>query len=122
MIRTSAWKGEFLYETAENEQGGFDLEVTRLLGTAYYDFPNTFELGGFQGLRPYGGIGAGLANIDNGNGNDEVELTAHGESESQAYNTKFRFGARFARFLYDLDGAGDDLWVTQLRAGFRYSF
>ena len=70
-------ESELLYEEAENEQGGFELKITRLLGTAYYDFPSTSILR--LDSRVYGGIGGGVANLDNGNGGDEIEFTAHGE-------------------------------------------
>ncbi len=114
-------EGEFLYESAENKQGGFDLEITRLLGTAYYDFaPN--ELLRIPS-RPYAGAGAGLANLDNGNGDDELELTVHGEvgiSVPISGNLELVPGVRVS--YTTLDGGGDDVWVTQLRAGFRYAF
>ncbi len=114
-------EGEFLYESAENEQGGFELEITRLLGTAYYDFaPN--ELLRIPS-RPYAGAGAGLANLDNGNGDDELEFTAHGEvglSLPISGGLELVPGVRVS--YTTLDGGGDDVWVTQLRAGFRYGF
>ena len=54
---------------------------------------------------------------------DDTEITLHGEvgvSAPIAGNLELVPGIRIS--YTTLDGGGDDLWVTQLRAGIRYSF
>lgn len=114
-------EGEILYESADVDGSSADIDVIRLLGTAYYDLSTSFGLLGINGIRPYGGIGGGVANVDFGN--DDTELTVHGEvgvSAPIAGNLEFVPGVRVS--YTSLDGGGDDLWVTQIRAGVRYSF
>lgn len=114
-------EAELLYESADIDNSNADVEVTRFLASAYFDL-NGFDMLGLSGIRPYGGIGGGLANVDIGV-DDDTEITLHGEvgvSAPIAGNLELVPGIRIS--YTTLDGGGDDLWVTQLRAGIRYSF
>lgn len=114
-------EGELLYEFADFENSSSDIGVLRFLGSAYYDF-NAFNVMGLSGVRPYAGAGGGLANVDAG-GNDEIEFTVHGDLGLSAPIGNQLDLVPGVRLSYTtLDGGGDDLWVTQLRVGLRYSF
>ncbi len=113
-------EGELLYEFADIDDSNADIEVTRFLGSAYYDFA-PLTLLGQAGIRPYMGAGGGFANVDVID--DDVELTVHGgvgASVPMASNFELVPGVRLS--YTTLDGGGDDLWVTQFRVGMRYSF
>jgi hypothetical protein len=113
-------EGELLYESAEIDGSSADLEVTRFLGSAFYDFAPV-SLMGARGARPYLGAGGGLANVDGGD--DDIELTFHGEvGVSAPLGPQLNLVPGVRLSYTTLDGGGDDLWVTQLRVGLRYSF
>ncbi len=115
-------EAELLYESADIDNSIFDLEVFRATVSGYFDF-NAINMGG-AALSPYIGAGFGFANIEIID--DETELTWHAEggvSVPIANNLDFVPGFRFEYIFLDENGIDDDsLWVTQLRAGVRYSF
>lgn len=114
-------EGEILYEFADINGSSADANVLRFLGTVYYDF-NAVNLMGANGIRPYVGAGAGIANVEIGRFNN-TEFDLHGDlglSVPIAEKLEFVPGLRLS--YSTLDGNGDDLVVTNIRAGVRYSF
>jgi opacity protein-like surface antigen len=117
-FRTEA---EWLFESADIDDSTAEIEVIRGTISGYYDLAPT-RLAGFSNVRPYVGGGAGLANVEIVD--DENELTWHAEAGLSVPvfdRVEFVPGIRFEYTFLD-DGAEDDLWITQLRAGLRYNF
>jgi opacity protein-like surface antigen len=118
-------EGEWLFESADVDDSNGDVEVIRLTASGYYDFASTAMLG-FSNLTPYLGGGAGVAFVEAGS-DDSNELTFHGEaglSVPIAGQIDFVPAIRLEYIFLDEDefGTDSDLWITQLRAGVRYSF
>lgn len=116
-------EAEWLFEAADIDDSSEEAEVIRGTIGAYYDMAPT-SLMGLSNLTPYVGGGAGFANVEAGN-DDENELTFHAEAGlSMPISDKLDFvpGVRFEYIFLDDDDFDDDLWITQLRAGLRYSF
>ncbi len=99
-----------------------DIEVIRGTISGFYDF-SPMSMGGYA-LSPYAGGGFGFANVEIND--DENELTWHAEagvSVPIVDNLEFVPGVRFEYIFIDENGIDDDsIWITQLRAGVRYSF
>ncbi len=115
-------EAEWLFESADIDDSSEEAEVIRGTVGAYYDFARTAMMG-FD-VTPYAGGGAGVANVDAGD-DDENEFTFHAEgglSVPITGNIDFVPGIRFEYIFLDDDDFDDDLWITQLRAGVRYSF
>ena len=115
-------EAEWLFESADIDDSSDELEVIRGTVNGYYDFAQTTMFG--YETTPYAGGGAGIANVDGG-GDDENEFTFHlegGLSVPITGNFDFVPGVRFEYIFLDDDDFDDDLWITQLRAGIRYSF
>lgn len=115
-------EAELLYESADIENRGFDIEVFRSTVSGYFDFA-PFALAGFD-MSPYAGGGLGFAHVDLFD--DDFELTWHAEGGASipvGNNLEFVPGIRFEYISIDQNNIDDDsIWVTQLRAGVRYSF
>ncbi|MDH3658851.1 MAG: porin family protein [Alphaproteobacteria bacterium] len=115
-------EAEWLFESADIDDSSAEIEVIRGTISGYYDLAQTSMMG-FSNITPYVGGGAGLANVEVVD--DENELTFHAEaglSMPITSNIDFVPGVRFEYIFLDDDDADDDLWITQLRAGIRYSF
>lgn len=116
-------EAEWLFESADIDDSNAEAEVIRGTVSAYYDLTPT-NLMGFSNLTPYVGGGAGVANVEIGS-DDDNELTFHAEAGlSVPFSDRIDFvpGIRFEYIFLDDDEADSDLWITQLRAGLRYSF
>ena len=116
-------EAEWLFEAADIDDSSEEAEVIRGTISGYYDFAATSLLG-FSNLTPYAGGGAGVANVEVGS-DDENEFTFHAEaglSMPISDNLAFVPGVRLEYIFLDDDDFDDDLWITQLRAGLRYSF
>lgn len=115
-------EAELLYESADIENSSSDIEVFRTTVSGYFDF-NSFAVAGFD-LSPYVGGGVGFAHVDLVD--DDFELTWHAEGGASipvGNNLEFVPGIRFEYISIDQNNIQDDsIWVTQLRAGVRYSF
>lgn len=115
-------EAELLYESAEIDNSFLDIEVIRATVSGYFDM-NPISMAG-RAITPYVGGGLGFANIDIID--DDTELTWHAEGGVAipvAKNLEFVPGIRFEYIFIDDNGIDDDsIWVTQLRAGVRYSF
>ena len=121
-LRTEA---ELLYESAEIDNSSLDLEVTRATISLYYDLA-PINAGG-RGMTPYVGGGLGFANVEIID--DELDFTWHvegGVSIPVAPKLDVVPGIRFEHTFLDDEAFGnepdDELWITQLRIGARYSF
>lgn len=115
-------EAELLYESAESDNSFFDIEVFRGTVSGYFDF-NPIAMGSYA-LSPYVGGGLGFANIELVD--DDFEFTWHAEggvSLPIGNNLDIVPGIRFEYITIDQNNIDDDsVWVTQLRAGVRYSF
>jgi hypothetical protein len=115
-------EAELLYESADIENANTDVEVLRTTISGYFDF-NPILLAG-RSMAPYAGGGLGFANVEFFD--DELELTWHAEAGASipiADRIEFVPGIRFEYISVDENFIDDEsIWVTQLRAGFRYSF
>lgn len=118
-------EAELLYELADLDNFNVDIEVLRGTVSGYFDFAPIAM--GNTALTPYAGGGLGFSNVEINN--DENAFTWHAEggvSIPIGNNLEIVPGIRFEYTFLDNDGAfndpDDNLWVTQLRAGVRYSF
>lgn len=115
-------EGELLYETADVDNSFVDIEIFRSTVSGYYDFAAR-ALSGYQ-FRPYAGGGLGLAYVELFD--DDLGLTWHvesGASVSLTDRVDLVPGIRFEYNAIDENVVDDDsVWVTQFRAGLRYSF
>lgn len=115
-------EAELLFESADIENSGSDIEVFRGTVSGYFDL-NPIAIGGFD-LAPYAGGGVGFAHVDLFD--DDFELTWHAEGGASipiGDNLELVPGIRFEYITLDQFNVDDDsLWITQLRAGVRYSF
>lgn len=115
-------EAELLYESADVDNSFVDIEIFRSTVSGYYDF-SSFEFAG-RPVSPYAGGGLGFAYVELFD--DDFGLTWHvetGASVPVADRIEFVPGIRFEYNSIDDNGVEDDsVWVTQLRAGVRYSF
>ena len=115
-------EAELLYETADVDNSAVDVEIFRSTVSGYYDF-SPINVAGYA-ASPYAGLGVGFAFVELFD--DDVGLTWHAETGASVPITDrvaFVPGIRFEYNSIDENGVEDDsIWVTQLRAGVRYSF
>ena len=115
-------EAELLFESADIDNSSGDIDVWRATVSGYYDFASIAMFN--REVTPYAGGGAGFAFVDLFD--DEIELTWHIEGGATVPITDqidLVPGLRFEYIGLDEGGVEDDsIWVTQLRAGVRYSF